>query len=162
VDVEKVVEEAASLFSDLKNVKIINDCRGLTVFADSLLNKVIFNLIDNSLKHGKHTSQIRIYIQKQNAKTLRLVYEDDGVGIPCAEKPKLFKESYSTSGSIGYGLYLIKKIIDVYGWAIQETGEPDQGAKFTIKIPKINKNGKENYLRIVNSQKKDDFPKMPI
>jgi PAS domain S-box-containing protein len=145
VDVEKVVEEAASLFSDLENVKIINDCRGLTVFADSLLNKVLFNLIDNSLKHGKHTSQIRIYIQKQNAETLRLVYEDDGVGIPCAEKPKLFKEGYSTNGSIGYGLYLIKKIMDVYGWAIQETGEPDQGAKFTITIPKLNISNKENF-----------------
>jgi PAS domain S-box-containing protein len=145
VDVEKVVEEAASLFSDLENVKIINDCRGLTVFADSLLNKIFFNLIDNSLKHGRQTSQIRIYIQKQNAETLRLVYEDDGVGIPCAEKPKLFKEGYSTSGSIGYGLYLIKKIMDVYGWAIQETGEPGIGAKFTITIPKKNKNNEENF-----------------
>ena len=88
MDVEKVVEEAASLFSDLDNVKIINDCRGLTVFADSLLNKIFFNLIDNSLKHGKQTSQIRIYIQKENAETLRLVYEDDGVGVPCAKKKK--------------------------------------------------------------------------
>jgi signal transduction histidine kinase len=140
VDVEKVVEEAVSLFSDLQNVKIINDCHGLTVFADSLLNKLFFNLIDNSLKHGKQTSQIRIYYKKENAGNLRLVYKDDGVGVPCAEKPKLFKEGYSTSGSIGYGLYLIKKIIDVYGWTIQETGEPGKGAKFAIKIPKLNKN----------------------
>lgn len=145
VDVEKVVEAEVSIFSDLENVKIINDCRGLTVFADSLLNKVFFNLIDNSLKHGKQTSQIRIYIQKESAGDLRLVYEDDGVGVPCAEKPKLFKEGYSTSGSIGYGLYLIRKIMDVYGWTIQETGEPGKGAKFTITIPKKNKSNEENF-----------------
>jgi signal transduction histidine kinase len=36
-------------------------------------------------------------------------------------------------------------MIDVYGWAIIEEGEPGKGAKFTITIPKLNKNGKENY-----------------
>jgi PAS domain S-box-containing protein len=140
VNVEKIVEEAVSLFSDLQNVKIINDCQGLTVLADSLLNNLFFNLIDNSLKHGKQTSQIRIYYKKENAGTLRLVYEDNGVGVPFTEKPKIFKEGYTTSGSVGYGLYLIKKIIDVYGWSIQETGEPGKGAKFAIKIAKLNKN----------------------
>jgi sensor histidine kinase regulating citrate/malate metabolism len=40
---------------------------------------------------------------------LKLIYEDDGVGIPVADKAKLFKEGYSTGGSTGYGLFLIKK-----------------------------------------------------
>ena len=145
VDVEKAVEEAVSLFSDLQNVKISNDCHGLTVLADSLLNKLFFNLIDNSLKHGKQTSQIRIYYQKENGGNLRLVYEDDGVGIPHAEKPKLFNEGYSTSGGTGYGLYLIKKLTEVYGWTIQETGEPRKGAQFTITIPKKNQDNEESY-----------------
>jgi signal transduction histidine kinase len=42
-------------------------------------------------------------------------------------------------------LNLIKKTMEVYGWAIQENGEPDKGAKFTITIPKINQKGKENF-----------------
>ena len=33
----------------------------------------------------------------------------------------------------------------VYGWQIQETGEPSKGEKFTITIPKFNKDGKENF-----------------
>jgi hypothetical protein len=36
-------------------------------------------------------------------------------------------------------------MIEIYGWAIQENGEPDQGAKFTITIPKTNQKGKENF-----------------
>jgi len=35
--------------------------------------------------------------------------------------------------------------MEVYGWEIEETGEPGKGAKFTITIPKLNKNGQENY-----------------
>jgi signal transduction histidine kinase len=39
----------------------------------------------------------------------------------------------------------MKKMMDNYGWQIQENDTPGEGAKFTITIPKLNKNGKENY-----------------
>ena len=77
--------------------------------------------------------------------TCNLVYEDDGIGIRDAEKPRLFKEGYSTGGSTGHGLYLIKKITEVYGWTIEETGKFGGGARFVMTIPKTNSNGKENY-----------------
>jgi signal transduction histidine kinase len=35
-------------------------------------------------------------------------------------------------------------MIDVYGWQIQETGEPGKGAKFVITIPRLNQKGREN------------------
>jgi signal transduction histidine kinase len=76
---------------------------------------------------------------------VRLVYEDDGVGILASKKQKLFKEGYSTGGGTGYGLYLIGKLMEVYGWTIEETGTPGKGAQFTMVIPKINQNGKEGY-----------------
>ena len=40
---------------------------------------------------------------------------------------------------------MIKKMMEVYGWTIQETSEPGRGAQFTITIPKTNEKGKENY-----------------
>jgi PAS domain S-box-containing protein len=144
VDVEKTVGEAVSLFSDLKGVKVANDCRGLSVLADSLLRQLFYNLVDNSLKYGQKTTRIRVYYEETGQDELKLVYEDDGVGIPAAEKPKLFKEGYSTGGSTGYGLYLTSKMVEVYGWTIQETGTHGEGAQFTITIPKTNKDGKES------------------
>ena len=144
-DVEKTVKEAASLFSDLKSAKVVNDCHGLNLLADSLLQQLFYNLIDNSLKYGQKTTRIRVHYEKSGKNHLVLVYEDDGVGIPAAEKPKLFNEGYSTGGSTGYGLYLIKKMTEVYGWTIEEKGEPGKGARFVIKIPKTNTSGKENY-----------------
>jgi PAS domain S-box-containing protein len=145
VDVEKTVNEAISLFSDLKDVKVTNDCYGLIVLADSLLRQLFYNLIDNSLKYGHKNTKIRIHYEKTGNDEIRLAYEDDGVGIPDAEKPKLFKEGYSTGGSTGYGLHLIKKMVEVYGWTIQETGTPGKGAQFTMTIPKTSQSGKENY-----------------
>jgi signal transduction histidine kinase len=146
IDVEDTVQKAVSLFSDLKGAGVANECYGLTVLADSLLRQLFYNLIDNSLKHGEKVTQIRIHYEKTEGDHLRMVYEDDGVGIPQTVRPELFHEDYTTGKGSGYGLYLIRRIMEVYGWTIQETGTPSKGAQFTITIPKTNQNGKENYL----------------
>jgi PAS domain S-box-containing protein len=145
MDVGKAVDEAASLFADLKGIKIVNDCHDLTVLADSLLRQLFYNLIDNTLKYGEKTGQIRIYSKTSSANQLELVYEDDGVGIPNDMRSSLFKEGFTSGKGTGRGLFMLKRICEVYGWAIRETGEPSKGAQFIITIPKINQNGKENY-----------------
>jgi hypothetical protein len=76
---------------------------------------------------------------------VRLIYEDDGVGISTENKKNLFTEGFSTGNSTGFGLFLSKKMMDVYGWKIQETGELGKCAKFLITIPRVNQNGKENF-----------------
>jgi PAS domain S-box-containing protein len=146
VNVEKTVNEAVSLFSGLNGVKVTNDCHGLTLLADSLLRQLFYNLIDNSVKHGQKTTQIRIHCKETDANQLRLTYEDDGVGIPEDVRQKLFTEGFTTGQGSGYGLHLIKKMVEVYGWTIEETGETGKtGARFVITIPKTNPNGKEGY-----------------
>jgi PAS domain S-box-containing protein len=146
VDVGKTVDEAASLFSSLDGVKVVNDCRGLNVLADSLLRQLFYNLMDDSLKYGKTITQVRIHYQRTDGNQLELVYEDDGVGVAEEAKHKLFAKGYTTGKGSGYGLYLIKKMVEVYDWTIQETGEPGKGSRFIMTIPKINPNGKESYI----------------
>ncbi len=145
MDVEKAIDEAVALFPNLKGIKITNKCCGLTLLADSLLQQMFYNLIDNSLKYGQKTTRIQVHYEEAGCDELRLFYEDDGVGIPETDKAKLFKEGYSTGGSTGYGLYLIKKMMEVYGWTIQEKGETGKGALFAITIPRTNQHGEENY-----------------
>jgi PAS domain S-box-containing protein len=133
IDVEKVVSEAADIFSSLP-FKIYNDCKGLTVKADSLLRQLIYNFIDNTRKYAKKATYARISLQRIPQATL-LIYEDDGVGIPFENKEHLFKQGFSTGGSTGFGLFLSKKMLEVYGWSIKEEGTPNQGARFVITIP---------------------------
>jgi PAS domain S-box-containing protein len=80
LSVGKAVDEAASLFPDLKSIRIANECGGLTVLADSLLRQLFYNLIDDSLKYGEKLTQIRVRYEEFEDK-LKLIYEDDGVGI---------------------------------------------------------------------------------
>ncbi len=133
VDVGKVVDEAVAMFPDLP-FTVINDCHGLVVRADSLLRQLIFNFIDNTRKYGKTTKTAHVYFRHTTG-DLQLVYEDDGVGIPKESKDQLFKQGYSTGGSTGFGLFLSKKIIQVYGWCIKEEGDAGKGTKFVMTLP---------------------------
>ena len=145
IDVEAKLNEATTLFS-ASLPKIMNECHGLTVLADSFLRQLFYNLIDNTKKYGKKTTTIRVYFEKVEQDSLKLVYQDDGIGVSLENKSNLFKEGFSKRVNTGFGLFLTKKMMDVYGWSITEEGEPGKGAKFSMIIPKLGKNGKENYL----------------
>ncbi len=142
IDVEMYLGEAVSLFSDLKGAELINECHGLTVRADSLLRQIFYNLLDNSMKYGEKINKVRVHY-KEEENQLKLIYEDNGVGIPENIKGNLFTEGFGKG--TGYGLYLMKRICEAYGWTIQETGQYGQGAQFTMTIPKSSKDGKESY-----------------
>jgi len=144
IEVEKTINEAVALLSNL-NLKLVYNCKGLKVLADSGLIQLFYNLIDNTVKHSKHASAIKIYQKISEQDNLELIYEDDGVGILEENKKEIFREGFSTGGSTGFGLFLSKKMIEGYDWTIQEVGKPGVGAQFVITIPKLNKTGQVNY-----------------
>jgi PAS domain S-box-containing protein len=137
VNVEESINDAAAVFTNLKNVKVENNCQGLQVLADSLLTQLFYNLIDNTLKYGEKTTLIRFHYEKLDGNHLKLIYEDNGVGIPNQMRSNLFQKGYGKG--TGYGLYLIKRICESYGWTLQETGKQGVGAQFTITIPQVSK-----------------------
>ena len=157
MDVGEVVDGAVSLFSGLKGVKIVNECGGLTVLADSLLRQLFYNLTDNSLRYGEKIQQIRVYYKTSSSNQLELVYEDDGVGIPDNMRSNLFKEGFTSGKGTGYGLFMMRRICEVYGWTIQETGKQGKGVQFTMLIPRIGGAGKTNY-QIQNPRQHQEKP----
>ena len=65
---------------------------------------------------------------------MRLVYEDDGVGIPRAEKERVFVREYGKHS--GLGLFFSREILAITGMEIQECGTEGVGARFLVSIPK--------------------------
>jgi signal transduction histidine kinase len=143
-NVAQCFNQAVALLPNLGAVKVVNECQELDVEADSLLMQFFYNLIDNSLKHGEKVTQIRLHYNK-DGDGVKLFYEDNGVGVSEANKQKLFEAGFTTGKGSGLGLNLVKKMVEVYGWQIQETGELGKGAKFVITIPRVNQSGEENY-----------------
>ena len=115
-------------------ITIINDFpSGAEVFADPLIGKVFFNLIDNAVRHGGKIGTILFSIEDCNGNYC-LVCEDDGDGVPQDEKEKIFERGYGKN--TGLGLALVREILAITGITIHETGEPGKGARFEISVPK--------------------------
>ena len=132
IDVGKMVNNATSLFADLKGITVKNECEGFQVKADSLLMELFHNFIDNSLKYGEKISQIRVYVNKKVDGT-EIIYEDDGAGVDLEIKKRLFQKG--AGKGTGYGLWLIKRICEMYGWNITENGKLGKGVRFVMFIP---------------------------
>ncbi len=133
VNLGQMIQNAISLFSDLHNVKIINNCGSIEVTADSLLTQIFYNLIDNSLKYGQKITTITIYGEKIDDQNFKVYYKDDGEGIEDRYRKNLFKKG--NGKGTGLGLHLIRKIIEVYGWTVEENGQLGKGVQFEFKLP---------------------------
>jgi PAS domain S-box-containing protein len=109
------------------------DGKDIQVFADPMLERVFFNLLDNSIQHGQRVSRIRVSSQRAGD-DLVVVWEDDGVGIPGDEKEKIFERGFGKN--TGLGMFLAREILSLTGITITENGEPGEGARFEIVVPK--------------------------
>jgi len=106
----------------------------IELYADSLLPRVFYNLLANSIQHGEYQLtkiQLSSYV---SGESLTLVYEDNGGGIPVNEKEKIFEFGYGRG--TGFGLFLVREILGYTGITITENGDPGKGAKFEIVVPK--------------------------
>lgn len=130
-DVRSLIEKAVA---DIQTGDVVIGIgfNNVEIYADMLLEKVFFNLVDNALRHGGTLSRIRFFLRRDTDQ-LAIVCEDDGIGIPSHAKEKIFRREYYRN--TGYGLFFVTEILGITGITIRETGEEGKGARFEIIIP---------------------------
>ncbi|OPX63104.1 MULTISPECIES: sensor histidine kinase [unclassified Methanoregula] len=104
------------------------------VYADPMLDKVFENLIDNSRRHGERVRRISFSLVREPNDELSIVYGDDGIGVPDAEKERIFEKGFGKN--TGLGLFLSREILSITDLAMKETGTLGSGARFEIRVPK--------------------------
>jgi PAS domain S-box-containing protein len=108
------------------------DTKGVEIMADPLLDKVFLNLIENSLRHGGKVSRISLTVEAGPGESMRLIYQDNGDGIPPEELAKIFERGYGKDA--GLGLFLSREILMLTG--IDIAAKPSgKGARFEMLIP---------------------------
>lgn len=123
--------QSETILGLLQNITLQSDLDNLEIYADLMLEKVLYNLVDNSVRHGKNLTFIRFsYHIKEN--DCILVYEDDGGGIVENEKTKIFERGFGKN--TGMGLFLIREILSITGIQISETGTYGKGVTFEMLI----------------------------
>lgn len=107
--------------------------QGILVFSDPMLEKVFFNLLDNSIKHGEHVTEIRVS-SCRSGEDLVIKWEDNGIGIAGDDKERIFERGFGKN--TGLGMFLMREILSLTSITISETGAPGKGARFEIIVPK--------------------------
>jgi PAS domain S-box-containing protein len=109
------------------------DTDGVEVYADRMMEKVFFHLVDNAVKYGGKISTIRFSCE-ESFEELHLICEDDGIGIPPDAKKKIFNRQFFQNQ--GLDMYLSRDIVSITGMSIRETGTYGTGSRFEILVPK--------------------------
>jgi PAS domain S-box-containing protein len=107
---------------------------GLEIFADPLLEQVFQILADNTLIHGRTGTQVTLGYVQEPDESLVLVYGDNGIGIPDADKSRIFLPEFQEKKSMG--LFLAREILETTEITIRETGRPGAGVRFEMRVPK--------------------------
>jgi PAS domain S-box-containing protein len=121
-------------------VNIICECGDIEIFADPMIEKVFYNLYDNTIRHSRGADEIRISCRPKGGKTgetghpdCLVIFEDNGCGVPDRMKERIFERGVGEN--TGLGLFLIREILAITGITIIETGIPGKGARFEMTVP---------------------------
>lgn len=106
------------------------------------LREVITNLFDNAVKYTE-TGKISIGLTGDNS-VVQIRIQDTGSGIPAEDIPHLFQKFYRvdssstrTIGGTGLGLFISRKIIEIYHGRIWVESKLGEGSTFFINFPRL-------------------------
>ncbi|MEM0203286.1 MAG: PAS domain S-box protein [Archaeoglobaceae archaeon] len=126
--VQKIVEKYCGDASFKLNLQEVH------VEANEALKSAVENLIRNAIQHSQMPCvEISVEVFREGDDCVIRV-ADNGVGIPEELKAKIFDAKYSRKGG-GLGLFLVKKIVEMFNGRIQVYDNIPQGAVFEIRIP---------------------------
>ena len=145
VDLEELIRDCVSRLQPVADMKKI-EMKAVTEpvcikGVRSVLDEVIYNLVDNAIKYNKVNGEIVITLMK-GEKTI-LSVRDTGIGIPHDEQGRVFERFYRVDkshskeiGGTGLGLSIVKHGIAYHGASVNLQSEPGQGTVVTVMFEK--------------------------
>jgi signal transduction histidine kinase len=108
-----------------------------------IMVQVLINLIENSVKFGRSSSDKRITLRLRRAgDQVRIEVADSGPGIPQEDVKKVFNDFYragnavtSAAGGTGIGLALVRRFVRLMGGRVSAANNPGLGCTVCIELP---------------------------
>ncbi len=132
-DPERIFNQVFSTIDPDQQLTISSDLGGYLIYADPLLEKALYNLVENSVRHGgPDLTDISVTASIDDT-SLLIIYTDNGTGIPYDDKERIFQRGYGKN--TGLGLFMIREILSMTGITISENGTYTKGVRFIVRIP---------------------------
>lgn len=141
-----VVEDIVAATVDYaqeKNIELIFDTDSeeiITSIDKEKIERVILNLLSNSIKFTNEKGKIEVYI-KHDDKFIYITIKDNGIGIPKEKVDQIFHRFYQVDSILsrksegsGIGLCIVDEIIKMHGGKINIYSEENKGTTFEIVL----------------------------
>lgn len=104
------------------------------------LHGALSNLVENAIKHGREGGRVQVRVRRVEDRRAELVVEDDGPGVPEAEREQVFErfargEGATPGSGSGVGLAIVREVVEAHGGTITLSAAPEGGARFTVQLP---------------------------
>jgi PAS domain S-box-containing protein len=162
-NVNGLINKAVQNFSK-SGITFQSELENIEIYADPLLEKVFYNLMDNAIRYGETLTTISVY-PKISDTDFSLIFEDNGVGVEPGQKREIFKRGVGKN--TGMGLFLTEEILAITGISLEENGMYGKGARFEIRVPAgywrfVTTGETETGTRVPRAPVvKDDHPEVP-
>ena len=147
VEIDAVVTAAVDRISETAEQRdievIVSNQEGLEPFRGSRihLESALFNLLDNAVKFSEPGGRVDVVVETHD-RDLRVSVADEGIGIPVAERSRIFERFYRVdrarsrhTGGTGLGLSIVRHVALNHGGDVNVTSREGYGSQFTITLP---------------------------
>jgi two-component system phosphate regulon sensor histidine kinase PhoR len=107
------------------------------------LEQVLVNLLDNAIKYTPEGGRIRISAIEKDPGEIQFLIEDNGIGIPREDLPRIFERFYRVDkgrsqelGGTGLGLSIVKHLVQAHGGKVWVDSQLGKGSTFYFTLPK--------------------------
>lgn len=142
VDLDDLVDAEARRLRAFPHLTVQAHVRPVRVLGDrSRLGQVLTNLADNAARHAAST--VRISLAESPAGAL-IVVEDDGPGVPAAQRERVFERFVRldasrgrSSGGSGLGLAIVQEIVHAHDGQVRITDAAGGGCRAELTLPSV-------------------------
>jgi two-component system phosphate regulon sensor histidine kinase PhoR len=106
---------------------------------------MVKNLLSNAVKYSPRGGQVCVSAgpAEGHPGMIELAVEDDGVGIPAEQLPRIFEKyvriphpDTATARGLGLGLSLVKALAEAHGGRVEVDSLPGKGSRFRLLLPR--------------------------
>ncbi len=143
MDIDRILDDTLKLLQwDAENQSVSIGLRSETpcriLATDSELRMITLNLAQNALHAMPRGGRLQVDCVRDNG-TVRIVFQDDGIGIPPDELPKIFEPFFSRRADgvrgTGLGLSITKTIVKNHGGTLEVSSVEGEGSRFVVRFP---------------------------
>ena len=138
---EEVLTDLAPL-AEHKDIALSCSGDALVIGSDTLLYRLVFNLVENAIRYSRPGSTVNVSI-RDNDSHVFLRVEDQGPGIPKQYRESIFQPFFRLDksrsrayGGAGLGLALVWEIATLHGGTAEVESSSENGTVMLVALPK--------------------------